>query len=730
MGFDTKTSVYHGPGTSSPITEFEPGRAGLTYFSENPDYSKGYASGGNPVGEFFLKKGKQFDTVGNPKHKKQMIKLFNDRGGWKSMAEADGYSSAKEYFSDVGGEGRNSYKYDERYDEDWEILDDPETDILGDLFNEGYESFRFQERRPSAEYHDGVVTQAVADPSRIRSVDAAFDPEKKDSGNILASGAPVSAGILGAGAALTPEEAEAGFLTTIPNLIRTGMLNPIYTENATQLKKAMNKYDKAMRGSTAFRAREKLRSDIENQTTSLDIGERKILDPNDLIGKVGVPVVGDPSVTGKKLQTIGGVDLDSPIEIEGGSNFPLRYEDQGYGWASMKTAADKKQANFLNAQKITDGSDPVGIFSAMGRDSLNFSTPIANAMYSQAIKLPLAKADIEEFDRNVRYGPKNSKAKEPKGISRWVGLNDPDALDQLLGEGKYQREGSGELRKYFVEVMESAKFRDRGFPLKEDVYAEAIQPELQSAQIGDAGFSIFDAVPGSQTFQKEGVHKSYDTVIPGTYLGGLEQNIPSRVMFPKVYEDLDARKNTKNEPFTESQKTGSLVMRNDLYQPLDEQWAEGVSNYMRGQKGSIDPRLAAGLAATSAAAPTLADQGAGIMDFLANAAQGAVAPISNAPNTIIQALTSDRSNEQLKADRDARLAANDYQLRTDLGQQYTQNAQETMGGLLQSLAEQAEQSRILEAVRNSRILQTIPNAYNQIPERGRIVGNALLDSLL
>jgi hypothetical protein len=139
---------------------------------------------------------------------------------------------------------------------------------------------------------------------------------------------------------------------------------------------------------------------------------------------------------------------------------------------------------------------------------------------------------------------------------------------------------------------------------------------------------------------------------------------------------------------------------------------------------------AAGLAATSAAAPTLADQGAGIMDFLANAAQGAVAPIANAPNTIIEALTSDRSNEQLKADRDQRLDQNDYQLRTDLGQQYTQNAQETMGGLLQSLAEQAEQSRILEAVRNSRILQTIPNAYNQLPERGRIVGNALLDSFL
>tara|TARA_R110000822_G_scaffold294514_1_gene416623 strand:- start:58 stop:1146 length:1089 start_codon:yes stop_codon:yes gene_type:complete len=149
------------------------------------------------------------------------------------------------------------------------------------------------------------------------------------------------------------------------------------------------------------------------------------------------------------------------------------------------------------------------------------------------------------------------------------------------------------------------------------------------------------------------------------------------------------------------------------------------------EKGSIDPRLAAGLAATSAAGPTLADQGAGIMDFLANAAQGAVAPIANAPNTIIEALTSDRSNEQLKADRDQRLAQNDYQLRTDLGQQYTQNAQQTIGGLLQALASQPEIRNIIEALGvGGGILQTAPEAYNQIPERGRIVTESLLDAVL
>ena len=195
--------------------------------------------------------------------------------------------------------------------------------------------------------------------------------------------------------------------------------------------------------------------------------------------------------------------------------------------------------------------------------------------------------------------------------------------------------------------------------------------------------------------------------------------------------DWASRRSTSDDA-----RSTSTVQQRDLPQSsvygsssngMDRRTRSGASS---SSEGSIDPRLLGGIAAGSAAGPTLADQAVGIMDFLANAAQGGIAPIANAPNTIIQALTSDRSNEQLKADRDARLAANDYQLRTDLGQQYTQNAQETIGGLIQYFQDQAERSRILEAARNSRILQTIPNALNQLPERGRIVGSALLDSFL
>lgn len=737
-GFDTNEPLYHGSSSSSPFSEFDPGRAGLVYFSEDPGYSESYATGGLPVAEYYLKKGKQFDSVGNPKHKQKLIKMFNDKGGWELNAEMQGYDSAKDYFADSGQVGRKNFDYDARYDEDWEILDNLDTDVLADLQAEGFDSFRFQERSPSQEFPKGVVAQAVAEPSRVRSVNAEFDPAKTESGNLLASAAPVATGLLGA-AALQPEDAEAKFFTSTQNLLRLGFLTPDSAMNPSAVKGANTKYDKAMRESRAFRARETLRSDIENQTQTLDIGERQIIDPESLLGKVGVPVTGDTSVTGRNLQTIGGIELDNPVMVEGGANFPLRYQDQNFGWASMQSAADKKQKNFRTAQEQTGGMDPVGIFSAMSREAINFSTPVAEALYSQATKLPLAKKDIEEFDRYLRKGPKGTKAKKQKGIKNWVGLQHPDALDQLLGQGDYPRDGSGEIRKQFVEAMELAAFRDRGFPVKEDVYAEAIQSELQGATPGDAGFSIFDALPEVKTTQPN-VHQSYDTVIPGTYRGGLEQNIPSRVMFPQIYETLDQVRDKSGNPITEQQKLGSLMMRNDLYEPLNEKWVEGVSKYIKEnpKKATTAGLLAAGNAnAAQETEPTAQEKFQGILDAAANAGQALTAPAADAPFTAIDALKFGLSDsfpfvtgftntpEEVRARQAERFAQMDFQPGA-LGQQYTQNAQRALGN-----------SPILNALgnvySNSRILQTPERAITQfadlLPDRGRLVGGSILSAL-
>ena len=535
-------------------------------------------------------------------------------------------------------------------------------------------------------------------------------------------------GLSGAALASQPEEADAKFFTTTQNLLRLGLLTPESATNPRAVKGANTKYDKAMRESRAFRARETLRSDIENQTQTLDIGERQIIDPESLLGKVGVPVTGDTSVTGRNLQTIGGIELDNPVMVEGGANFPLRYQDQDFGWASMQTAADKKQKNFQTAQEATEGMDPLGIFSAMSRDAINFSTPVAEALYSQAVKLPLAKKDIQEFDRYLRKGPRGTKAKKQKGIKNWVGLQHPDALDQLLGRGDYPRDGSGEIRKQFVEAMELAAFRDRGFPIKEDVYSEAIQTELQGAAPGDAGFSIFDAMPDAATTQPN-VHQSYDTVIPGTYRGGLEQNIPSRVMFPQIYETLDQVLDKSGNPITEQQKLGSLMMRNDLYEPLDEKWVEGVSKYIKEnpKKVTTGGLLAAGNAnAAQKTEPSIRKKAAGLLDATANIGAAAIAPIANAPITLLHALTTDRPTSDVRTGQQQRLEQMDYQPRTELGQQYTEDLANFVG-------EQINQSNILDAIGNmygqSRILQIPQRAYQQLPDRARLVASSLFDAI-
>ena len=515
-------------------------------------------------------------------------------------------------------------------------------------------------------------------------------------------------------------EAQAGFLTTPANLIRLGMLTTESAQNPRAVKSAMTKYDKAMRESRAFRAREKLRSDVENQTQTLDIGERNLLTVDDLVGKVGVPVSGDTSTTGKVIETIGGVNLESPVQVEGGSNFPLRYQDQGYGWASMADAAEKKQGNFALAADKTGGMDPVGIFSAMGPVAVNFSTPVAESLLQQVRALPIKKGDLKKFDAELRK-------KKPN----WVGLSHPDAMDQLMGRGEYPQKGAGKLRTLFVEEMQKSRHRDVGFPLPADAHAEILQPELANAPIGSSGFSIFSADPNAPTMPGA-PHQSYDTIIPGTYMGGLEQSVPARVMYPDVFAELDRRVNKKGAPLKEQEKTGSLAMDPKLYQPFNEQWAEGVDNYLRAnqQRGAATPAAmtAAGgaglLGARAMQQPSLADKGAGILDVAANAASGLVAPILSAPSVVTR-YAADRlipgvnfsAEEMAKARKDVE-GIFDYQPRTELGQQYSDQALQGLGGLL---------APVVEASEDSKILGLLGDAYDYIGPQRRELVNALLD---
>jgi hypothetical protein len=112
---------------------------------------------------------------------------------------------SKEYLDAPFGSGFPTYR-DALKDGNYLLYEKKE--VVDFLKSKGYDSMFLKE---SAGENKPFTTLAVFEPNNIRSVNAKFDPKKKDSPQILAS-APFAAGAAGLGAAavLSSEDAEAG----------------------------------------------------------------------------------------------------------------------------------------------------------------------------------------------------------------------------------------------------------------------------------------------------------------------------------------------------------------------------------------------------------------------------------------------------------------------------------------------------------------------------------------
>jgi hypothetical protein len=111
----------------------------------------------------------------------------------------------KEYLDAPFGSGFPTYR-DAYKDGNYLLYENKQ--VVDFLKSKGYDSMFLKE---NAGENNPFTTLAVFEPNNIRSVNAKFDPEKKDSPQILAS-APFAAGAAGLGAAavLSSEDAEAG----------------------------------------------------------------------------------------------------------------------------------------------------------------------------------------------------------------------------------------------------------------------------------------------------------------------------------------------------------------------------------------------------------------------------------------------------------------------------------------------------------------------------------------
>jgi hypothetical protein len=295
---------------------------------------------------------------------------------------------------------------------------------------------------------------------------------------------------------------------------------------------------------------------------------RTIITPEDLVGKVGVQVQGDRSRAGAVIRALRGIPLDEPVALQGGPAYAQLAKEMGTGgaWASMKGAASGKQKQFDRAAEMT-GRDPVGVYSAMGLEGVNFATPVAEAMVKQLRLLQPNKAALASADREIRrFAPE------------FVGLQSPEAMAQVLGREGFPMEGAGQVRKALVDTLRKAEYQNQGFPVYDDIIDAVTQAELKNVPIGASGFTVFRAKPGAGVIEKADVkmpHGSYDTVIPGDYMGGLARSVPPDVMFPKIYE----RQRALGRNPTQIHR--SLQVNNQDFEVFDQQWLDGVMDYLR-----------------------------------------------------------------------------------------------------------------------------------------------------
>ena len=345
------------------------------------------------------------------------------------------------------------------------------------------------------------------------------------------------------------------------------------------IKNRANAFEKQLKV-PAVRNREELRMSTTKISGVDEPLERIIKTPEDLLGKVLVPVAGDRSrVMSGGIDDIKGIPLIQNIPVQGGPNYMIQHAGSGKAWASMEGIANKKQMNMILAADET-GLDPYGVYAAMGRESIDFSAPVATAMVAQLPALNIPKKHIKAFNDTI----KNGIGKSQKGRPDFVGLDSEDIFNQLLGTGGFPREGSGQLRIIVAQEMKKPRWEKLGFPVYDDVVKTINEPSLMDLKTGESGLGIFKANPSKSTFP-ELQHQSYDTAIPGEYFGGLTASVPPEIMFPKTFDSLSKTINSGGVPFPYSEQIGSLRMSN-LYEVADDEYVDQLIKYMNKNKGT------------------------------------------------------------------------------------------------------------------------------------------------
>jgi hypothetical protein len=250
----------------------------------------------------------------------------------------------------------------------------------------------------------------------------------------------------------------------------------------------------------------------------------------DYMGHAIVGVPGDPTMGGVakrgsleeaakptvELNRVGDITPDHPVPLFGGP----RYGDENKFWASNLSAAVPVQNSASELAKLYE-SPVLGKYIKMGEGSENFALHNLDALLSIQQPEKLSKAKMAELTKRIQAGsPEYGK------FPGFTGFKDP--ADVLL-----QAQMDSKLRKHIAETLTKPTITNAlGLPNGLDVVAAITYPELRNLETGASGFSVGKLQPGAELVRGQSSHPTYDTDIPGSFLGRNKYPTPYEIAFP------------------------------------------------------------------------------------------------------------------------------------------------------------------------------------------------------
>lgn len=335
----------------------------------------------------------------------------------------------------------------------------------------------------------------------------------------------------------------------------------------------------------------------------IEMAERQFIDPHDLVKdfRAIVPFIGDKLRGGEDILSVAGRPQEGAARAFSGPDFARQQIGAGGNevWASGPSVISAIDRMAKDAQDRFGGR-VAGVYTAMGPEGADQTTAMMDLIGRQISAGDISPRDKEAFDDLIR----TASRKDDEPIPDFVGFaNDPRAAVEQLNDINNITMGQ---RRTLTQAMNAKPWLEAGFPDIGANRAGLTIPELLYAPEGTSGYSISALDPGKGALPDEAVsmkHPNYSKKLGGTYLGGFEVGVPRELVWSQLYGRPEMQ---RYEPFRQlSYLFGRppREIRADLgydprIQPIDEEWADRIAEYIQAvKKYGAEPYAEGGLAA-------------------------------------------------------------------------------------------------------------------------------------